>query len=236
MNEKTPQNSLSFEDLLTEVDSSPKTNEPFPLATHAARCSNCSHFRHGKCNLKHCCCMTDRIKAHSCSYSDVLDHCFSRIKDNVFHYRLHILSDRVSSNKTFFLDSEHRKRFKEGLALNRNGNPPNIAQIYLLSANERLWDRAKPFLTHNLLMLLKVSSVTDKTERDLLILSNRFVFGAKVMEFEDIADGESTDFDTFFLICNSVLLSVYGEDVIRIAEHYKRRKRKKKQYRRQEDG
>lgn len=42
----------------------------------------------------------EKVKAHSCAFSKLLRECFANVKDNVFHYRLQIASERVSELKT----------------------------------------------------------------------------------------------------------------------------------------
>ena len=61
------------------------------------------------------------------------------MKDNVFHYRLQIASDRVSGLKICFLDPGHRTRFYEGCALTRRKDASFIAQLFLLSTSDVLY-------------------------------------------------------------------------------------------------
>ena len=68
---------VSF-DALAKVTSSRNDTAPsFPYAVHAARCGNCRYFKKGKCTLKRCCCMRERVLAHSCSIGEILNDCFS---------------------------------------------------------------------------------------------------------------------------------------------------------------
>ena len=68
------------------------------------------------------------------------------MKDNVFHYRLQIASERVSELKICFLALGHRTRFYEGCALTRCKDALFIAQLFLLSTSDVLWQKAKDVL------------------------------------------------------------------------------------------
>lgn len=74
----------------------------------------------------------EKVKAHSCAFSELLRECFANVKDNVFHYRLQIASERVSELKICFLDPGHRTRFYEGCALTRRKDALFIAQLFFI--------------------------------------------------------------------------------------------------------
>lgn len=81
----------------------------------------------------------EKVKAHSCAFSELLRECFANVKDNVFHYRLQIASERVSELKICFLNPGHRTRFYEGCALTRCKDASFIAQLFLLSTSDVLY-------------------------------------------------------------------------------------------------
>ena len=72
----------------------------------------------------------EKVKAHSCAFSELLRECCANVKDNVFHYRLQIASERVSELKICFLALGHRTRFYEGCALTRCKDALFIAQLF----------------------------------------------------------------------------------------------------------
>ena len=81
--------------------------------------------------------MDERIRAHTCTFGEMMRYCFSGIGDNVFQFRLRIAIEREAELKSCFLDAGHRKRFYEGLAYTRKTSKNLIAQIFLLSAYEK---------------------------------------------------------------------------------------------------
>ena len=135
--------SLSFANFLDAAIRDKAEIKPFPYTLEVCRCRYCSYCQNGKCALKRCCCMSERVKAKSCTFAELLRDCFANFKDNVFQFRLRIACERASELKTCFLDEGHRGRFYEGVSYMRKKDPKFIAQLYLLSASELLWIRAK---------------------------------------------------------------------------------------------
>ena len=108
---------LDVSDLITLVQRKGGGNTGFPYKSFVCRCSNCLYSTKGKCALKECCCMYERIRAHTCTFGEMMRYCFSGIGDNVFQFRLRLAIEREAELKSCFLDAGHRKRFYEGLEI-----------------------------------------------------------------------------------------------------------------------
>lgn len=143
MNLEPNNRSLSFAEFLDAAIRDKAEAKPFPYTLEVCRCRYCSFCQNGKCALKRCCCMNERVKARSCTFAELLRDCFANFKDNVFQFRLRIACERATELHTCFLDAGHRARFYEGVSYMRKKDPKFIAQLYLLSASELLWLRAK---------------------------------------------------------------------------------------------
>ena len=143
MNLEPNNKSLSFAEFLDAAIRDKAEAKPFPYTLEVCRCRYCSFCQNGKCALKRCCCMNERVKARSCTFAELLRDCFANFKDNVFQFRLRIACERATELHTCFLDAGHRARFYEGVSYMRKKDPKFIAQLYLLSASELLWIRAK---------------------------------------------------------------------------------------------
>ena len=143
MNLEPNNKSLSFAEFLDAAIRDKAEAKPFPYTLEVCRCIYCSFCQNGKCALKRCCCMNERVKARSCTFAELLRDCFANFKDNVFQFRLRIACERATELHTCFLDAGHRARFYEGVSYMRKKDPKFIAQLYLLSASELLWLRAK---------------------------------------------------------------------------------------------
>ena len=66
---QTKCNELSFADLIRATKDTTDESRKFPYKTFVCRCGNCQFCYKGKCSLKECCCMGERVKAGSCSFS-----------------------------------------------------------------------------------------------------------------------------------------------------------------------
>ena len=99
---------LTLSDLVCVAYRKRSEDTGFPYAVQSCRCSNCRYVSEGKCSLKECCCMAERVEAHTCTFAEILNTCFANVKDNVFHYRLRLAAERATMTKTCFLDREHR--------------------------------------------------------------------------------------------------------------------------------
>ena len=106
---------LTLSDLICVAHRKRSEDTGFPYAVQSCRCSNCRYVGEGKCSLKECCCMAERVRAHTCTFTEILNTCFANVKDNVFHYRLRLAAERATMTKTCFLDREHRARFLKAL-------------------------------------------------------------------------------------------------------------------------
>ena len=100
--------SLSFANFLDAAIRDKAEIKPFPYTLEVCRCRYCSYCQNGKCALKRCCCMSERVKAKSCTFAELLRDCFANFKDNVFQFRLRIACERASELKTCFLDEGHK--------------------------------------------------------------------------------------------------------------------------------
>ena len=96
--------SLSFANFLDAAIRDKAEIKPFPYTLEVCRCRYCSYCQNGKCALKRCCCMSERVKAKSCTFAELLRDCFVNFKDNVFQFRLRIACERASELKTCFVD------------------------------------------------------------------------------------------------------------------------------------
>ena len=130
---------LTLSDLICVAHRKRSEDTGFPYAVQSCRCSNCRYVSEGKCSLKECCCMAERVRAHTCTFAEILHNCFANVKDNVFHYRLRLAAERVTMAKTCFLDREHRARFQKALHRVRGNDKSLIAQLFVLTATESLW-------------------------------------------------------------------------------------------------
>ena len=63
---------LDVSDLITLVQRRKDGNTLFPYKNFVCRCSNCLYSTKGKCALKECCCKEERIRAHTCTFGEMM--------------------------------------------------------------------------------------------------------------------------------------------------------------------
>ena len=68
---------LTLTDLICVAHRKRSEDTGFPYAVQSCRCSNCRYVSEGKCSLKECCCMADRVKARTCTFTEILNTCFA---------------------------------------------------------------------------------------------------------------------------------------------------------------
>ena len=230
---ESPKDELSFADLIRAAEEKTCESKSFPYKYHVCRCRNCAYCYQGKCALKRCCCMRDRVKARSCTFSEVLGDCFSNIGDSIFHFRLRLATERAREMHSCFLDSKHRMRFYEGCALTRRYESSFIAQLFLLSASEDLWKRVKEALSHDGVSYAEVY-LDGLTIDEYIYFSAAcdFEYGCSHASISDLSNDEVIEFEPFRLICYAIAIYIYGSDVVPIAERDRERVRKKRRVKR----
>ena len=85
MREKQRREMTLHERLSMEKGKSGK-EKPFPYTKEACRCRNCLYHKNEGCVLRTCCCMDERVRAHTCTFAQAMNVCFVNIKDFVSLY------------------------------------------------------------------------------------------------------------------------------------------------------
>ena len=201
---------LTLSDLICVAHRKRNEDTGFPYAVQSCRCSNCRYVGEGKCSLKECCCMAERVRAHTCTFTEILNTCFANVKDNVFHYRLRLAR---------FLKALHRVR----------GNDKNlIAQLFVLTATENLWSASEAAVARSSISYLDID-FRAFSENDYLFYCIAYDLGngTSHTDIEDLSNDEVVDFDLFRMVCSAIAISVYGYDAIRVSERFRKHKRRK---------
>ena len=220
---------LTLSDLICVAHRKRSEDTGFPYAVQSCRCSNCRYVGEGKCSLKECCCiMAERVKAHTCTFTEILNTCFANVKDNVFHYRLRLAAERVTMAKTCFLDREHKARFQKALHRVRGNDKNLIAQLFVLTATESLWNASEAAIGKSSISYLDID-FRAFSENDYLFYCIAYDLGngTSHTDIEDLSNDEVVDFDLFRVVCSAIAISVYGYDAICVSERFRKHKRRK---------
>ena len=179
--------------------------------------------------------MEERIFAHTCSFGEVLRHCFAEIGNASFRYRLRLAMERGTELHSCFLSPGHHKRFREGLNRVDKANHSLIAQIYLLAAHEELWQESSKVLEEDGVVYSALAYAVSELDADafeLYLAASIWEYGAVTAEYADLSDEEAVSFDVFRAICYAVPIGLYGMDVHKISE----RKPKNQKCRKRKEG
>ena len=211
--------SMSFADLVRATKNDKRNAPHFPYTLEVCRCRYCAYCHHGKCALKHCCCLEERVMARTCTIGEVIHQTFSVLNDKLLNFRLKEAIIQINVRKGCFLDAEHRKRFAEGCALTRRAEPKFIAQIFLLSANAKLWKKAikvlgkKGFEYYE----LDITGVSD-AEYFYYSAANVYEYSSTRLDLYDLYNDEIVGDEEFQMLCISTAICVYGINVLRLTD------------------
>lgn len=223
-----PKNGLTLSEIFSAARQQTKPDGSFPYTKEVCRCRYCLYCKRGKCALQSCCCMTERVRAHACSLTEIINACFKSIKDSIFRFRLRIAAERAAELQTCFICTEQKKRFYEGLNRFRRKDNSFAAQTFLLSCSKDLWERAKDVLCPGRYiydcMDLKSIQPNDYT---LFCAAMDFQCGGHHCNIEDLSNDEIVDFDVFRAVCYAICIYVYGRDVVIIANNRRNPRRVK---------
>lgn len=218
-----PKSRLSFSEILSVTKKQIEYDNGFPYAKMVCRCRYCLYCKNGKCALQSCCCMPERIQAHSCTFAEIMNNCFENIKDNVFRFRLRIAVERAAELHTCFIDKQQKTRYYEGLNQTRRKDSSFTAQTFLLSASKNLWEKARNILGASgfAYSQMNISGLSSE-EYTLFCAAMDMEYGGSHFDIEDLSNDEVVDFDVFRAICYAVCIYVYGREVVFIANKRKR--------------
>ena len=213
--------SLSFANFLDAAIRDKAEIKPFPYTLEVCRCRYCSYCQNGKCALKRCCCMSERVKAKSCTFAELLRDCFVNFKDNVFQFRLRIACERASELKTClrygvsFVVAGRTSSGKTTLLNSLLGSIPDSKRIYTIESGARELSLVKRDeqgrVINNVVHTLSRPSdkdIYDITQEDLVMAALRFdpdvicVGEMRDAEAHSAVEASSTD--------HTVLTTVHG--------------------------
>ena len=168
-----------------------------------------------------CCHKSTKTSEYPCSFSVMMKNSFASVKTFAFRYRLNLAIERVDELGSCFISVGHKRRFCEGLSALGTIDNLVAAQLFLLSANVRLWYKVKPYLISGKIAYpfieLALQDVSEKAH-SLYLAAKDLSDGSKNISLSDISDEEHFDFEVFRMICYSVTIAAYGVESVIMAE------------------
>ncbi|WP_312159171.1 hypothetical protein [Oscillibacter sp.] len=184
------------------------------------RCIYCSEYSKGGCQTAHCPYLLDRADFGQIGYADFIKDSFWDSDDFFFKKRLRGLFRSFTGE--WFMSSYHKDRYlclAQGSALFQSTKKQNLALLYLLTANEQLWDRAKDHIYPNKIALSEISLTGINTTCYALFQAAKTIAGGKLyIEENELADKNLIGEIAFKTIIQSFLIARYGDEIMTVKQ------------------
>lgn len=182
-------------------------------------CNGCVVKVKSRGNPNDCFCLKEKLEADEIGYTDLIRDCFGSIKNYALRERLKSLSNRFTGE--LFLNHNHKGRFyhliqKQDIDI-EGGSPSYLAVIFLLTADEVLWNISKHSVCLNGFDFSQIHLRQISTEGYALYQTAKTIStGKEYIRISEIADKELIDDTAFKIIINASLIAKYGADVFSI--------------------
>lgn len=184
------------------------------------RCVYCIQYTKGGCQMAHCPYLLDRADFGQVGYADFIKDSFWSSDDFYFKKRLRGLIRSFTGE--WFLSTYHKDRYfylTQGSALLENTKKRNLALLYLLTANEQLWQRAKDHIYPDKIALSEIPLTGISTTCYALYQAAKTIANEKLyIKENELADKELIGAFTFKIIIQSFLIARYGDEVMTVTQ------------------
>lgn len=182
-------------------------------------CNGCVEKVKRRGNTSDCFWFKENLEADEIEYTDLIRDCFGRIKNSALKDRLKLLSGRFTGQ--LFINHNHKERFyrliqKQDIDI-EDGFPSCLAVIFLLTADEVLWNISEDAFCQNGCDFSQIHLRQISTEGYALYQTAKTIStGKEYIRISEIADRELIDDTAFKIIINASLIAKYGADVFSI--------------------
>ncbi|PYG89380.1 hypothetical protein LY28_00599 [Ruminiclostridium sufflavum DSM 19573] len=171
------------------------------------------------CGENICNYFTERLAAGMICYETIVDNCFKEFKAYRFKRRLARLARNFDGE--VFINLNHRFRFCKVCRIQNisieNRNPAYLAVLFLLTADDRLWDSAKGHIYLDCFDFKRMNlNLIDTDGYALYQTARTILFGKEYISMSEIADEALIRADIFKAIINAILISKFGADMFQV--------------------
>ena len=183
-------------------------------------CIYCLHYKSRadalgrNCKLSYCPCLTERIQYGMVNYTDfILDLCHE-LKCPEFSARVMSLLMEQNAMKSF-MNKKHKTLFFDVMDEYDSLDTLLMAALYLLTADEKLWQQAKKHIKDDTINFKKFKPQDcSTTTYSLFCVAKDLYKGSTHCTLADLADSSIVTNRLFNIICNAFLIRVYGIGVV----------------------
>ncbi len=183
------------------------------------RCPNCNNYFCGQCSEKICGSFCEKLAARLICYKTIVENCYREFKAYRFKRRLAHLVRNFDGE--VFINLNHRFRFYKVCCIQNvsieNRNSIYLAVLFLLTADDRLWDSAKGHIYLDCFDFKRMNlNLIDTDGYALYQTARTILFGKEYIRMNEIADENLIGEDIFKAIINAILISKYGSDMLQM--------------------
>ena len=192
----------------------------FRYTKESTDCRDCIEWdRKKKCGVLCCSWLAERLEAGNISYGELLKECFHDMNDKRFQVRLQHLTKKFSGS--LFKDKEHQRRFeftKNSLRI-LFGKTSNchIAALFLLTADEKLWQLAQTAVTEKAIRFEHIKLSGINTEGYALYqMAKMLSTGHTKITVSELADEQLISDPLLAVLVGAMFISRFGSDVLEV--------------------
>lgn len=176
---------------------------------------NCPHHTDGGrktgCTLECCICLQNRIRAGAATYRETIEETMSGIRYPPFIIRLHQYLKESEESPMNFKNEKHHMVFAEAAKKMNTKNDALMAVLYLLTADQKLWNHAKRYVLQNKIRFGSIH-LRGSTENGyaLYCAAKDIYLGTTNLTIGELADTRVIPPRIFGLICNAMAIRRFG--------------------------
>lgn len=166
-------------------------------------CNGCITKVKSRGSTSNCFCFKEKLEVDEIGYTDLIRDCFGSIKNYALKERLKILNNRFTGQ--LFINHNHKERFhhliqKQDIDI-EDGFPSCLAVIFLLTADEVLWNISEDAFCQNGCDFSQIHLRQISTEGYALYQTAKTIStGKEYIRISEIADKELIDDAAFKII------------------------------------
>jgi hypothetical protein len=198
----------------------------FEYTAEICGCRNCTERIRSKCRHTACVCFTERTEAGVIPFSELLNAAFLEVKNRAFRSRINQYMKESGGKPMLYRGDDHKALFEKAIAVRNIQSAAFLAALYLLTADNRLWSKAKSFVSGTAINFGAIRLGDISVEAYALFMAAKDLYGAnevgtghfKHITISDLTDKEIIGHKIFVIICNAMTFRRYGMNALKVAE------------------
>ncbi|MEG3028936.1 MAG: hypothetical protein RR827_00885 [Oscillospiraceae bacterium] len=182
------------------------------------KCVYCSEHSKIGCRMAHCHYLIERAGFGQIGYADFIKDSFWNSNDFFFKIRLRGLFRSFTGE--WFVSPYHKDRYfrlTQGSARLQGAKKQTLALLYLLTANEQLWEKANDHIYPNKIALSEIPLSGISTDGYALYKAAKTIESGKLyIKENELTDKNLIDKIAFKTIIQSFLIAKYGDEILSV--------------------